>query len=117
MKPTVFVIESSHDIRVYLRSELEGKGYLVISAADGRSALEALQTMHAPAVILLDFDLPVVTGEDILAELKRRDLTRPVPVIQIASPGAARHPLAAALVEKPIRLDTLLAAIEAARKT
>jgi DNA-binding response OmpR family regulator len=72
---------SLHEVaRTYLRLE----GYTVDSALDGGEAL-ALAASRGPAVVVLDFMLPDISGEEVLEQLRRRSR---VPVLMIS--GSAR---------------------------
>jgi two-component system phosphate regulon response regulator PhoB len=92
---------------------LTDEGFDVMGAENGEQALTALDTIR-PALVTLDLDLPGVTGEQVLAELRRRDATHDLPVIIVS----AKHPiprnlraLAQELVAKPFDIDELLAVV------
>jgi len=67
----------------YLRSRiLNDAGYEVIEAATGDEALR-LATDMVPALVLLDVNLPDISGIDVCQRLKQNPLTAQIPVIQI----------------------------------
>ncbi len=109
----ILIVEDDEGIRQALQDALELEGYLVETAADGRQALEQLQTTPYPALILLDLMLPFVTGWQVIEEVKR-DKNHPVSKIPIVIASAAGDAAlkAASQVEgylkKPIHLDVLL---------
>jgi two-component system, OmpR family, phosphate regulon response regulator PhoB len=109
----ILVVEDDPLARELLQNVLTDEGYHVMAAATGEQALTTLGTVW-PALITLDLDLPGITGDLMLAELRRRDETRAVPVIVVS----AKHPiprevreLAQAVVPKPFDIDELLTVI------
>jgi CheY-like chemotaxis protein len=67
--PQVLVVDDDASIRQVLRLTLEEEGYAVLEAADGLGALDMLRAAREPLVVLLDFVMPRLTGEDVLAAL------------------------------------------------
>jgi serine phosphatase RsbU (regulator of sigma subunit) len=68
----------------YLEQELEESDYKIISAVNGREALEKVQA-ELPDLILLDIMMPVMDGFEILKYLKANSATRDIPVIVISA--------------------------------
>ena len=56
--------------------------YNILTAADGKSALEKINKFM-PDLILLDVIMPDMNGFEVLAELKKSDKTKSIPVIII----------------------------------
>ncbi|MCM2277685.1 MAG: response regulator [Oligoflexia bacterium] len=74
MKPEpteILVIDDDRDLRDAMSFILEGEGFQVRTAENGRIALELLASYH-PAVILLDMRMPVMDGWQFMEEYKRR---------------------------------------------
>lgn len=69
MKPVVVVVDDEVQIRRLLRVTLEGNGYQVFEAADGKHGLEEVVTHH-PDVVLLDLGLPDMEGVDVVVRLR-----------------------------------------------
>src|SRR5439155_7067879 len=68
---TVLVVEDDFDLRDALVPILEYEGHRVVSAANGREALDWLHAMPPPSLILLDLMMPVMNGEEFRAEQLR----------------------------------------------
>jgi DNA-binding NtrC family response regulator len=68
---TLLIVDDDPDIRLVLRDRLESLGYRVLEAGDGAAGLEALQT-HNPPLVLLDVEMPGMTGLDVLKQIQRR---------------------------------------------
>lgn len=56
-------------IRKVARKIVEGRGYTISEAENGQEALDKCNTAM-PDLIILDWDMPVMTGIDFLAELR-----------------------------------------------
>lgn len=73
--PTVLIVDDHPSFRASARAILESDGFEVIGeAVDGSSALELLRTLR-PDVVLLDVQLPDMTGFDICEECGDLDET------------------------------------------
>ncbi len=83
MNAKIALVEDEPDIRKMLRSFLEGKGCTVSEAADGHAA-EKLFAEETFDLILMDLMLPGISGEQLIASL-RRDSDTPVIVISAKS--------------------------------
>jgi len=57
----VLLVEDIDDTRLFMRLELEHHGFIVVEAADGRSAV-SLAMHEVPDIILMDLSLPVMDG-------------------------------------------------------
>jgi DNA-binding response OmpR family regulator len=73
-----------------LEAVLGSRGYDVVSAADGRSALELVQTAN-PDLVLLDVVMPGLDGYGVCRRLRESEETAVLPVIMLtASDGAEK---------------------------
>jgi CheY-like chemotaxis protein len=110
----ILVVEDEAEIRLSLKEALEWEGYRVISAANGREALERLLRMNdpnAPCVILLDLMMPVMNGWEFAAALKADDVRADIPIVVVtAFPDEAQQKTVGEeeVVSKPVDLDRLL---------
>jgi len=108
----LLVIDDDHDIRLSLQDALEVEGYRVITASDGREALEYLRQGLRPALILLDLMMPVVSGWDFLAQQRADPALASIPVVIVSGQGLSVHDVAelgvAGYLPKPMDLDALL---------
>lgn len=80
----VLVIDDDRDMRLLLTRYLQKHDFEVIEAATGKAALEILEKKE-PNVILCDFKLGDMTGNDLLARIKEN--YRHIPVIIITGYG------------------------------
>lgn len=78
---TILVVDDEPPIVTLLDYELTRRGYRVVAARDGASALELVRREH-PDLIILDLMLPAVSGLDVLREVKAQE---EIPVIMLTA--------------------------------
>ena len=76
----ILVAEDSLVIRAVVCDQLEDEGYEVVEAIDGEDALEKCASMR-PDAILLDIEMPLLDGHQVLARLRQDPELRDIPVI------------------------------------
>ena len=82
---TLLVVDDSDDNRAALTRRLAREGYTrVMTANDGRQALDLLATQPVD-LVLLDIMMPGLNGYEVLERLKADDRLRNVPVIMISA--------------------------------
>jgi two-component system chemotaxis response regulator CheY len=64
------IVDDSRFVREFLRDLLEKKGIESEDAADGQAALERLHTGHAFDLALVDWNMPVMNGLELLRRLR-----------------------------------------------
>lgn len=79
MKKILF-IEDDATVQKTIGEGLKGKGYEVVSAADGEEGLELSKSVNADLVIL-DLILPKLHGLKVLESIREDDKTKDTPVI------------------------------------
>jgi DNA-binding NtrC family response regulator len=111
MDATVMIVDDDVDIRETIVDLLEMRGFHVIGAGDGSSALEALKRGARPQVILLDLMMPGLSGEDFrqqqLADARLAD----IPVVLLSGARAvdeAARRMHIDSLPKPVELAQLL---------
>jgi len=119
--PLVLVVDDEPDIRELIKVNLEFAGHRVITAADGREALDAVRR-ELPDAILLDLMMPVVDGWAVIEELKahsERDLSE-IPVFMVTARDEPNHRLRGGIegalryITKPFDPSELVAELEGA---
>ncbi len=114
----VLVVEDDEAMRAMLRQALEGEGHHVVERARGDRVLPLLESQGFDAIVL-DREIPGVSGLDLLPVIRRR--FPGTAVIFITAFGGARVAEdalrlgAARYLEKPFRIRELLDAVARAR--
>jgi CheY-like chemotaxis protein len=123
MAQRAVVVDDDSDTRIVLRAVLEDEGYTVDEAADGVEALATLQASGAPAVVVLDLDLPGHDGLEIMravmgdARLAGRYAFVLLTALSYRRSNTAEQECAALgvpFLSKPFELDALLDAVREA---
>jgi CheY-like chemotaxis protein len=87
----VLVVEDDEDLRTLLVEVLKSEDYSVATAANGLEALTWLRRHAAPALILLDLMMPVMSGLEFRAsQLADRSLAE-IPVIVLSASHEAKR--------------------------
>ena len=81
----VLVVEDDAAIRDELAALLAREGYDVVTAGNGRDALDRLQWGLRPAVILLDLRMNVMTGWEFRAAQRQDAAVADIPVIAMTT--------------------------------
>jgi len=110
---TVLLAEDDQDIRDVVQEVLEERGYDVIPARTGRQALDFLATADVarPDVVILDLMMPIVTGWQVLEEIRQRPDLENIPVIILTAVSQDMPTGVKAVLRKPFNIDELLALI------
>jgi CheY-like chemotaxis protein len=107
----VLVADDDPIVQQLSRSALEGAGYVVTSAMNGRDCIEEI-LIQPPHLLLLDQMMPEMTGLEVLAWLKEQDVS--FPVVMITAGGSENLAVevmktgAYDYVKKPLNGDQLL---------
>jgi signal transduction histidine kinase/DNA-binding response OmpR family regulator len=86
----VLVVEDDPPTRDVIRRTLEGDGWQVREAHNGRVALAAVAS-QVPDLILLDLMMPEMDGFEFVAELRRNEAWRRVPVVVVTAKDLTRE--------------------------
>lgn len=87
MPHTILVVDDEPDLLAVLDYALGREGFVVRTAADGRSALAAAQIDPIPHLILLDLMLPDMSGTEVFRRLRRSPATANIPVVMVTAKG------------------------------
>ena len=112
----VLVVDDDAEIRQALTDVLEDEQYEVLTASNGREALQLVGDGLVPDVILLDVMMPVMDGIAFRAALARDAGLAAIPIIVISAycdlEDTARELGAAGHLAKPLQLRELLSTVE-----
>jgi two-component system phosphate regulon response regulator PhoB len=80
----VLIVDDEKDLRTLLDFNLKRAGYRTVHAANGREALQRAGSQR-PDLILLDLNLPDVSGTDVCQQLKADPATQGIPVVMLTA--------------------------------
>jgi DNA-binding NtrC family response regulator len=81
---TILVVDDDPDIREVLKDRLESLGYNVFAGASGVEALELLEKQN-PQIVLMDIEMPEMSGLEALKEIRKRQID--ITVVMITAHG------------------------------
>src|SRR5580692_2280672 len=86
-KPQILIVEDSETQALKLRYLLEGEGWEVACASTAESALEELNR-HLPALIVADYHLPGIRGDELCRHVRMNAATRGIPILMLTAEEA-----------------------------
>jgi two-component system response regulator (stage 0 sporulation protein F) len=113
---TILVIDDHEPIRMLLRHVLEGAGYKVLEASNGRLGLELYQE-RAADLIIMDMSMPEMSGLSLMLELAKHSSDAKVIAISGDIEGKRGLNMAKLLgarqtFQKPFDVNALLSAVQ-----
>ena len=84
MPKTIMIVEDNELNMKLFRDLIEAAGYQSVGTANGFDALD-LARQHKPDLILMDIQLPGVSGLEVTQWLKQDDELRMIPVIAVTA--------------------------------
>ena len=83
-KPSALIVEDDRDIVALFRHVLDLAGYRTEIALHGKAAVEYL-AQSTPDIVLLDLNLPGVSGSEILVMMDADERLKSIPVVVITA--------------------------------
>src|SRR3972149_3612917 len=83
-KKKVCIIDDDNDIREIYRMKFNLEQYEVLTAANGEEGLQIIREKK-PDVILLDLQMPVKNGVEVLQELQKNKELAAIPVVILSN--------------------------------
>lgn len=110
----ILIADDEQDVARGLGAMLNAKGYDVCLAFDGQQAIEALELDPLPNLVVLDFSMPGLTGEQVIERLRGDERTCQLPVVLATATDIAPEVMegANALLRKPYPQELLFRVIE-----
>lgn len=87
----IVIVEDDQAISQMYRIKFEAEGYEVETAENGQLGLELAEKMR-PDIILLDLMMPVMTGDQMLQQLRATDWGKDIKVIILTNMGEQEAP-------------------------
>lgn len=115
---SVLVVDDERDLLELVAYNLKRAGYDVLSASNGRQALDLI-VQAKPDLVLLDVMLPELSGTEVASRVRANPLTAATPIIMLTAKGEEIDQVvglavgADDYVPKPFSMKVLLARVEA----
>jgi two-component system alkaline phosphatase synthesis response regulator PhoP len=117
MGKVILIVDDEVDILEMLKYNLEKEGYSVLTAKNGKTALDEVR--KTPDLIVLDVMMPEMDGWEVCKRLKRDQRSADIPVLFLTAKGSEVDEVvglelgAEDYIVKPISVRKLLARIKA----
>ncbi|MEC8475654.1 MAG: response regulator, partial [Planctomycetota bacterium] len=85
-KTKVLIVEDYKPLAETLEYQLNRAGYEVLRAEDGREAMQQAK-LNLPDVVLLDVDLPILSGIEVCKQLRMDSSTKDTLILMISALG------------------------------
>jgi len=108
MKKKILIVEDEEGLRLLYEEELKAEGYEVLTAGNGKEAIQKLEE-EKPDLIILDIVMPVMDGLEALGQIVRKERKIPI-ILNTSYPGYRQDFIswaADAYVTKSTDLDEL----------
>src|SRR4029079_10073971 len=118
-QPRILLVDDDPTIRALARALLEENGYHVTEVEDGSAAIEYFAAGHESGLVVLDLDMPALSGLEVLGQLRGNAATAGVPVVVLtgsqddAAEINARDAGADDYIRKPLEPARFVARIKA----
>ena len=115
-RPLILVVDDDGPILILMRNLLREFGFEPVAAASGPQAIEEARR-RTPDLILLDRNMPGMSGDEVLREMRADSTLADVPVLMLTGepmdPGEVKRLGATAAVMKPFDVPALVERIRA----
>ena len=118
----IFVVEDDPNIRELVTYTLQSTGFDACGFENGSEFLKALSDGEKPELVLLDIMLPGEDGISILGKLRKKSVTKDLPIIMMTAKGTEYDKVlgldsgADDYITKPFSVDELLARIRVTQR-
>jgi two-component system alkaline phosphatase synthesis response regulator PhoP len=118
MKKTILVVDDEKDIVDLLSYNLTKEGFSIITARNGRDALD--RARQKPSLIILDVMMPEMNGLQVIQELRKEKSTASIPIILLTAKGSETDEIvglevgADDYIVKPVKIGKIVARVHAA---
>ena len=117
MSKNALVVDDSLVIRKLVSQTVQGAGFAVVQAANGKEALE-LARGQAFALVITDLNMPVMNGLELIKELRAQPDHRFTPIVFLTTEvdeqlrAEARAAGATAWIQKPFHPEKVLSVVQ-----
>lgn len=84
MTSTILIVEDNELNMKLFRDLLEAHGYDTLEAKNGKDALKLIRDHH-PDLIIMDMQLPEVSGLEVTRQIKNDDEIKTIPVVAVTA--------------------------------
>lgn len=86
MAKTILLVDDEEDLRTIMGTKLEAAGFEVVTATNGKEALEKMRA-DKPDLVIMDVKMPVMNGVEAVTEMKESDELKDINVVFLTNFG------------------------------
>ncbi len=109
---TLLIVDNDVTTREALAELLAKDGREIVTATDGRQALDCLNTIPRPSLILLDLSMPGMNGWEFLRHLSVNPVIAGIPTMVLSGAVSEVPPGARQVLTKPVNVARLMALVD-----
>lgn len=84
MSKTILIVEDNELNMKLFRDLLEAHGYSTVETRDGREAIDLVRK-HRPDLVIMDIQLPEISGLEITKQIKADPALRAIPIVAVTA--------------------------------
>jgi CheY-like chemotaxis protein len=112
----VLIVDDEYGLAEMTAELLAMRGHKVATAINGKLALASIDQLR-PDVIVVDLMMPIMSGDEMVRQVKRDPALRDIPIIMMSAAGfegldADLRPLIKGFLQKPFTFDELMAQLQ-----
>lgn len=89
VRERILIVDDSAAIRHLVSDCLRRQGFVIETAVDGQDGLEKA-TKTPPDLVLTDYDMPRMTGFELVMALRKQPITRDIPLVMLTARDSSR---------------------------
>ena len=119
MSAKILTVDDSKVVRIMVKRALKSYDCVIIEASNGEEGLAAAGREN-PDLIMLDVTMPVMSGLEMLAQLRANEALKSIPVVMLTAESAQENIAHAdslgisGYIPKPFKEDNLIEKVKAA---
>jgi DNA-binding response OmpR family regulator len=109
----ILLVDTDHSLNLLFTARLQRHGHEVLFALDGNEGL-TLATRLQPDLVIIDDDIPGLSGQELLCQLRHTEWGKKVPVILVTNtslPATSLADSADLTLYKPVSTVELIAIV------
>ena len=109
----ILLVDDDRDLRDVYTEVLEGLGHVVVTAGEGRAALQEARRVR-PDLLITDYNMPVMNGAELCRRVREDPQLRATPILMHSGSENRCPELLTAFLPKPCSLEVFEAHVKRA---
>jgi DNA-binding response OmpR family regulator len=111
--PCALVVDDDESMLELIQIALENAGFKVVTAQNGSAAIDRIKSTATDSVILLDVQMPIMNGNEVLDEMRLAGYLDQIPVLILSAHGHVNeYNEVCKIMTKPVTMEYLVASVK-----